>query len=379
MKSVDRSPILFTRVVPLFVLAAASFDLLENHWLRQLIAWQVPYESFDNVILLIRSASISKFILFAVVLGVECAGLIDGIRIAWCRRYGPWSIPSQHAPFEELYKREIRGAGLAMDASWQRVDAVVTEPGTADEPWVVYAADDRVGLALSGGGIRSATFNLGILQGLFDLNVLPFVDYLSTVSGGGYIGGWWTAWINRRGTARRSQLLPLGSRHAKPGDMPETREADEVRHLREFSMFLSPRWGLLEVEMWNGLVAVLSGTVVALSVACCVASLVLGSWLLLVFALWSGGPYMGAAIFALITASFLLSFEIWWVSLKQVEPQKVNLSQVFGISVLVFVPTAISGALLVGDGNASDAQRLVTPANALVWRNRFRAYGRATS
>src|SRR5207244_1349740 len=38
-----------------------------------------------------------------------------------------------------------------------------------------------VGLAFSGGGIRSATFNLGILQGLADLGILQFFDYLSTV------------------------------------------------------------------------------------------------------------------------------------------------------------------------------------------------------
>ena len=47
---------------------------------------------------------------------------------------------------------------------------------------------DAVGLAFSGGGIRSATFNLGILQALARARVLDKVDYLSTVSGGGYIG-----------------------------------------------------------------------------------------------------------------------------------------------------------------------------------------------
>src|SRR5262245_4612961 len=49
---------------------------------------------------------------------------------------------------------------------------------------------DLVGLAFSGGGIRSATFALGILQGLARLELLTRFDYLSTVSGGGYIGGW---------------------------------------------------------------------------------------------------------------------------------------------------------------------------------------------
>ena len=47
-----------------------------------------------------------------------------------------------------------------------------------------------VGLALSGGGIRSATFGLGVLQGLYALGIFERLDYISSVSGGGYIGGW---------------------------------------------------------------------------------------------------------------------------------------------------------------------------------------------
>ncbi len=45
-----------------------------------------------------------------------------------------------------------------------------------------------VGLALSGGGIRSATFSLGLAQALAAKQLLPQIDYLSTVSGGGYTG-----------------------------------------------------------------------------------------------------------------------------------------------------------------------------------------------
>ena len=52
------------------------------------------------------------------------------------------------------------------------------------------APDNLVGLAFSGGGIRSATFNLGILQALARERLLRAFDYVSTVSGGGYIGGW---------------------------------------------------------------------------------------------------------------------------------------------------------------------------------------------
>src|SRR6185295_1254951 len=54
-------------------------------------------------------------------------------------------------------------------------------------------------LCISGGGIRSATFALGAVQGLAEQGVLTEFDYLSTVSGGGYIGSWLTCWKQRAG------------------------------------------------------------------------------------------------------------------------------------------------------------------------------------
>ena len=56
-------------------------------------------------------------------------------------------------------------------------------------------------LCLSGGGIRSATFGLGVLQALAQVGTLSRFDYLSTVSGGGYVGGWFTSWLQRDGRA----------------------------------------------------------------------------------------------------------------------------------------------------------------------------------
>lgn len=52
--------------------------------------------------------------------------------------------------------------------------------------------EDTVGLALSGGGIRSASFNLGLLQVFQKKGLLRWVDYLSTVSGGGFIGSYFS-------------------------------------------------------------------------------------------------------------------------------------------------------------------------------------------
>jgi choline dehydrogenase-like flavoprotein len=56
------------------------------------------------------------------------------------------------------------------------------------KPELERLPDQTVGLALSGGGIRSSTFALGVLQALAARNRLREVDILSTVSGGGFIG-----------------------------------------------------------------------------------------------------------------------------------------------------------------------------------------------
>jgi hypothetical protein len=75
----------------------------------------------------------------------------------------------------------------AENASLKAADAAKPGPGSV------------FGVAFSGGGIRSATFNLGFLQGLAQARMLPKISYLSTVSGGGYIGGWLISWIKRAG------------------------------------------------------------------------------------------------------------------------------------------------------------------------------------
>src|ERR1700676_4803389 len=52
-------------------------------------------------------------------------------------------------------------------------------------------------LCLSGGGIRSAALSLGVIQALADHKLLDKFNYLSTVSGGGYIGSWLSTWLYR--------------------------------------------------------------------------------------------------------------------------------------------------------------------------------------
>jgi len=65
----------------------------------------------------------------------------------------------------------------------------------------------RVGLALSGGGIRSATFCLGLVRGLAGNALLKRIDYLSTVSGGGFTGGMLGRLISSIGIVRAQSAL----------------------------------------------------------------------------------------------------------------------------------------------------------------------------
>lgn len=104
-----------------------------------------------------------------------------------------------------------------------------------------------VALCLSGGGIRSATFGLGIIQGLAKLKLLEKLDCLSTVSGGGYIGSWLSAWIRNHpqglaGVAEALRHQPQPHQNIEP---------PPITHLRMYSNYLSPRLGLLSADSWT--------------------------------------------------------------------------------------------------------------------------------
>ncbi len=95
------------------------------------------------------------------------------------------------------------------------------------------------GLALSGGGIRSATLGLGVLEGLRDMKLLPRFDYLSSVSGGGYIMGWLTS------HCRRCQdWLAAGRGTVRAWDR-------SIAHLSKYSNYLSPRVGAFSADTWS--------------------------------------------------------------------------------------------------------------------------------
>jgi hypothetical protein len=98
---------------------------------------------------------------------------------------------------------------------------------------------DTLGLALSGGGIRSASFGLGVLQAMARQNWLPHVDFLSTVSGGGYIGGFLGRFFdqcrkvrpNRNGVSSAQRIVAQALADAR---------SEPIDWLRRHSNYLAP-------------------------------------------------------------------------------------------------------------------------------------------
>jgi hypothetical protein len=127
-------------------------------------------------------------------------------------------------------------------------------------------AEARTALCISGGGIRTATFALGIIQGLAGARLLDKFDYLSTVSGGGYIGSWLSSWTRRHpegisGVQEdlvRADTAVEGTKDSQKStgkaDFPRKKidpEPRPLRHLRAYSNYLSPKLGLLSGDTWT--------------------------------------------------------------------------------------------------------------------------------
>ena len=108
-----------------------------------------------------------------------------------------------------------------------------------------------VGLALSGGGIRSATFSLGVMQRLAKEGCLEHVDYLSTVSGGGFIGGSLT-WLLSSAAKALNNCIAFGTTSTDfPYGVDDPREerlrerhSNILKHLRLNGKYLIPGKGI---------------------------------------------------------------------------------------------------------------------------------------
>jgi hypothetical protein len=146
--------------------------------------------------------------------------------------------------------------------------------------------DNLIGLALSGGGIRSATFALGVLQAMAGRDLLKHVDYLSTVSGGGYIGSsllWWLSGLSGRtfGVRPWAKDVPENERFPYGTDDPSVwrdraGQADGprlLRNLKENGNYLTPGGGINPMSL---IAVVLRGVILNLLFWIPVIAVVLG-------------------------------------------------------------------------------------------------------
>jgi len=197
----------------------------------------------------------------------------------------------------------------------------------------------RGALCFSGGGIRSATFCLGILQALAacdadrlkktvkkpdnqndhkrhsdarttpEDSLLGHFHYLSTVSGGGYIGSWLSAWRTRPGVRFADILDNLTTRPSGPDFEPP-----QISWLRAYSNYLTPRIGIGSADSWAAVAIVVRNLVlnwlIIIPVVCLVLLLLkltatVSTWIahgdVALVGQWIGDEYKGLPVIIVLS------------------------------------------------------------------------------
>jgi hypothetical protein len=152
-----------------FPLAAGIFDVIENifmlNWLK---SSEIP--GGFAVFLGSLSATVKFLLIILTILAI----------------FGSWLIKKggESTKLEKVLAKELK--------------IINKRRGTVDSKNGTVNPGDLFGIALSGGGIRSATLSAGILDIFNQVGIFSKADYLSTVSGGGYIGGYVQAKLWRK-------------------------------------------------------------------------------------------------------------------------------------------------------------------------------------
>ena len=117
--------------------------------------------------------------------------------------------------------------------------------------WQAARERPQAALCLSGGGIRSAAYCLGVVQALAENGALKQFHYLSTVSGGGFIGGWLTRLIHDCKCIE--ELSGQITRQARQG---------ALERLRSFTNYLTPEVGPFSADTWTSVLLYLRNLIV---------------------------------------------------------------------------------------------------------------------
>jgi hypothetical protein len=191
------------------------------------------------------------------------------------RRLLPDAVLRDEQEHIRLRRKAAAGSDVAIEDESCEIEL---ESGDSEDDRDSYWSKDEapIGLCLSGGGVRSATFNLGVLQMLAKRGFMKHLDYLSTVSGGGYIGGCLSSLYTKtthRGMAREreNEEFDLGRNFALS-------TADQMHHLRRRGDFLITRRGAFARESMRTWGLLLLGVVVMVSLLAAFLFLLAGSF-----------------------------------------------------------------------------------------------------
>ncbi|CAO3408515.1 hypothetical protein [Azospirillum largimobile] len=161
----------------------------------------------------------------------------------------------------------IRPSGLINSDIIDRINA--DEGQAVDKRRKIYSLlqdrNNAVGLGLSGGGIRSATFCLGVCQVLAQRGLLKEVDFLSTVSGGGYLGSFLTTYLTSK-NAYTNVSAPHG-----PDPAPVSQLRRRAKYLSANN--LKQRWSMVTAT-FAGLVLNWSAPLLLVTLAALAAALI---------------------------------------------------------------------------------------------------------
>ncbi len=177
------------------------------------------------------------------------------------------------------------------------------------------------GLSLSGGGIRSASFSMGVLQGLEESGKLEAIDYISSVSGGGYASCGYIYQAHHQGGR-----FPFSRQHGEDG----------VARIRRHARYLNPGKGL---DMWAFAVAAARGVLLNLALILPLLAIFLNI-LKIHFNFNIGGNLLKPLI---LTALAWLSFAIWRCS----HGRKILYSQHSDACVGLIASVFLTGLLFV--------------------------------
>lgn len=172
----------------------------------------------------------------------------------------------------EVLAEEFEEAGYRLSPEFESAAEKYYErpsPHTQEDTDKIDAAlfqefhrERRTALCLSGGGVRSATFGLGVLHGLAKAkekfkqgsepkSPLTEFDYLSTVSGGGYVGSWFSAWAAREEKDGKNGPEVVVDALARTPITTLDPEPGPLLHLRTYCRFLNPKMGALSADTWT--------------------------------------------------------------------------------------------------------------------------------